>query len=257
MTIDHALQRLRLSSEALDALCLLVDPDTSPAGIEAAWQTLTAAGVATERRLPGWIAELAEVVAAPGLRIVVEVSAGDAVVVHQLWATPRRAVVSTPIDDQIIELRGLETAMLPFELARIVGLGPRPVPTDPASITLAATALAAAIEALETHGREHARQILVEHGSSAHHADLVADICTCRHTTWRVTSVWKPTPDSQTTRALTVVDAGDAGLWLSEPDDPRDTGTSVTLTATRPSRAWRQLLDLLPTMTPKEATAHG
>lgn len=68
-----------------------------------------------------------------------------------------------------------------------------------------------------------------------------------RRFTWRATSLWQD--DRPRSSSLTVVDAVDAGYWLSsipEEADFEDPALEVTLQPVSSGEVWRRLSALLP-----------
>jgi hypothetical protein len=241
--IDHQRQRLHVTADELAALSLLAGPNPAAVEADAARQLLAPLISGAERRLPGWVAELGGVVAAPALHLVVERFAAEAPDVHQIWATPARAAVGAIADDDRIALQPLETVMIPYELARIVGLGPRPRPATRDPIVVAARTLEAAEAAAADS--ERCRRLLTDDGTNHDEADVVAALMAGRRLSWRVTSMWASSPTDVASSTLVVIDGGDAGLWISDVDGEDETA-SVTLHPSRPSQVWQQLLALLP-----------
>jgi hypothetical protein len=241
--IDHQRQRLHVTAAELAALSLLAGPNPAAVEADAAWQLLAHLISGAERRLPGWVAELGGVIAAPALHLVVERFAAEAPDVHQIWATPARAAVGAIADDDRIVVHPLETVMIPYELARIVGLGPRPRPATTDPIVVAASVLEAAEGAAADLKR--CRRLLTDAGAEQDEAAIVAALMAGRRLSWRVTSMWASSPTYVVSSTLLVVDGGEGGLWISEVDGEDET-PSVTLQPSRPSEVWEELLRLLP-----------
>jgi hypothetical protein len=248
-TLDHARRRLRVTEAEVAALCTVSSSQVAAPDGRAAWERLERSQVVVGEQLPGWVAEIGSVLAAPGLHVVVERHGTEAVVIDQLWATPDHAVIAEAADAGHVELSPLQTALIPYELARLVGLALRPEPPSLHPVTVPAAALTAAEEAVGSGDLDGARQALTDVGVADGDADTVADLLAGRRLSWRITSVWRSSPDDVVASMLVVVDGGAAGLWLSDAADIGDLRTTVTLSPTRPNEVWKRLLGLLPAST--------
>lgn len=196
--------------------------------------------------LVGYVAELVGVVAAPKLRILIETFRAEGPVVHQIWATERHGVVGVSEPEDVVELAPVEPALLYWEIARLVGLGARPpvgvehtfsMPNATLEVVFAQLADGDAAAADATLQDETAltdderRAFLV----------LLLD----RRISWRASSVWT-SERGRETRTMTVIDGGEAGLWLSRLEGEVSENPTVVLEPSRPSAAWRGLIELMP-----------
>jgi hypothetical protein len=154
--------------------------------------------------------------------------------VEQAWATEREGVWGVVAADGMIELTPIEPGLIPWAVARAVGLGPRDKPDSPAlqapAQVLGAAAEGGAAEALselEPEVRERLLAILRE-----------------RRLSWRATSVWSDSEEQHVT-SVAVLDAGVEGLWLTRHEgEPPD--TIVHLEPVAPSEVWERVVSLMP-----------
>lgn len=210
-TVDVARCRLRLTDPELAAVTSLgqADPATRAAAAQLLRDALTTAGALRGTALPGWVDELLRTVARPALRLVLETVAGGPPVVRQIWATPADAVAGEPAGDGTTELAWIEPAMLPYTIVQVVRLRRDRPPERTAT------------------NRE-------------------AGLLRHRRMSWRASSVWADRAGHRHTGAISVVDAGPAGLWLVTVDDPAADDPMVELALIPASAVWRQLIELLP-----------
>ena len=253
--LDTARRRVHLSNSELAIATLLAmnadhaelaDPE-APSHVAA----LEEAGALIDGRLVNWVDELVTVVAAPQLRILIETFVADEVVGHHAWATPSHGVLGTPEIEGGRWLSPIEPLLLPWAIARAVGLGRRPPSPVEGPLMLPASLLSNAHDWLASGNRERAEEVLrAVAGLTDTDRRAILDLCWWRRISWRATSLWASGEHEREVRTLTVVDGGDAGLWLSSLDDERASDPVVTLDPVRPSQVWQEILRLLPPAVP-------
>jgi hypothetical protein len=190
-----------------------------------------AEGVPAVDGLPGWAAELVELVARPSLRLAAEVVTAGAVTTH-VWATPAGAAVGEPASDGTVAVSYVEPLLIPLVLARAIGLRRQPPPPGRTPLEVPAAALST-LSAVD--GGDFAR--LLRH----------------RRTSWRVSSVWQDEAGRRVVDAVQGLDAGPAGQWLvravmSAP------GAVLAFDPVSASQVWARLLGLLPR---RRESVHG
>lgn len=241
--LDIPRAALRLSDDELGAAIMLVvapeHPSLAEPGSRASIESLESAGIVREGRIEGFPARLLAVVAGPKLRVSVESFVGRATVLEQAWATEREGVWGVAAADGTIELTPVEPGLIPWAVARAVGLGPRERPDGPplsvpaellgaAAEQLAEGDVAAAAAELEPETRERLLALLRE-----------------RRISWRATSVWSDLEGERHVSSVAVLDAGVEGLWLTRHEgEPPD--TIVHLEPAAPSTVWDRVLALMP-----------
>jgi EspG family len=238
--LDIPRAALRLSDEELGvAVMLIAAPEHASLrepGSLAALTALEEAGVVSDGRIEGFPARLLAVVAAPKLRVTVESFFGLETRVEQAWATEREGVLGTVAADGQIELTPVEPALIPWAVARAVGLGPRELPGG-GPLSVPAETLGTAAELLAAGDREGAATAL---GDSS---ERVLELLTERRLSWRASSAWTGPDGERHLESVAVLDAGAAGLWLSrhEGEPP-----IVHLEPVRPSAVWDRIVGLMP-----------
>jgi hypothetical protein len=244
--LDAPRAALRLADEELGAaVMLLAAPDhasLAEPGSRAAIERLERAGIVQEGRVEGYPARLLAIVAAPKLRIGVETFVAGAPRLEQAWATEREGVLGSVAPDGEIELSPVEPALIPWAIARWVGLGPREQAHADA-LALPAEALGAAADHLASGDRDAAAEALedVDPDTRA----TVLDVLPERRLSWRATSAWTGEDGEQRVSSTAVLDAGTEGLWLTrhEGEPPADT---VHLEPVPPSTVWDRIVGLMP-----------
>lgn len=173
---------------------------------------------------PAFARELLEVVADPQLRITVRIFPAAAPLVHQVWATPRIAVVGAPAEPGRVELAAVEPILIPFTIAHAVGLRRRPAPPDRQAIRVPVAAFRAG-----------------QPGGPPSAPPELAAIVRQRRTSWRAMAAWRTPAGEPVTRTLHVTDAGPAGLWRLRVEGP-----NLLVEPSTVRHVWRALAELLP-----------
>jgi len=248
--LDPARARVRLASDELAvATVLLTQPDHELLQTPDAQQVLEElerVGALADGQLVGYVAELVGIVAAPKLRILLETFRAEQPVVHQIWATERHAVVGVSEPEDILELAPVEPALLYWEIARLVGLGARPPVVVERSFAMPNATLEGVFRQLAGGEAAEADATLQrETALSAEERQAFLVLLLNRRISWRASSVWT-SGRGRETRTMTVVDGGEAGLWLSRVEGDLGENPTIALEPSRPSVAWRGLIELLP-----------
>lgn len=154
-------------------------------------------------------AELLQVVGQASLLVAVDVSYGSDASAATIWATPRRAVVSNPLDPAQTELAMVPVNQLPQILAQLVVLhSPAWVGDDPISVGVATLS-----DAVARPSRDEAVQILAGDGLNTEEALLLLDLQLPAIRRWRISSSWS-TESGPDEAELVGLDAGPSGQWL-------------------------------------------
>lgn len=207
------------------------------AGIEAAREQvgaeevaeLVALGIIDEMgELDTPVALLAATITDP--RRELDIRAAEGVQNHQAhgWASFHSLVLVAPVPDapDLVDVNIEPSVDLPPSLARLVGLGPRPVVAERPPVRLEHELLNRAL----TSDTEEDVASWPELGATA----------STKRRSWVVRSYPKPGLDGL---QVSVVDLGDGGLWMVERNDDHD--GEVVLTPVTATAVWAELTLLL------------
>ena len=252
--VDPGRRLVRLTAAELAAVSALLGGASQAqaareAGLDVA--ELSRAGIVVEGSLHPAVAQVVAVVTAPQLVLTLETWAEGAVVVHRAWATAELAVVGRSVAEDVVEYTATDLVSVPFFLAALVGLGRRPVAGPTGPFTVSSAALDAASSMVEEGDRRAATERLVADGVPADGADTLAEVLARRRLSWRAVSTWASPTGEVTSRGVTVIDAGPAGLWRvdvthAEPGAGTGPPDTLVLSALAPSQAWEELTALIP-----------
>jgi hypothetical protein len=154
------------------------------------------------------------------------------------WVAGHAAGFLLPAPGEFWEFVVLRPSFVPEQLARIVGLGPRPRASTARPVELA-TELLDELTASDPGRRADAPQRVP--GTSSEEAWAIARaLATGFRARWEVVVRWLPAPGSSGQRAMHVIDT-ETTLWAVEPG-----GTGLVVSPTTPTAVWRLLVTLLP-----------
>ncbi|POX37463.1 hypothetical protein C3486_28130 [Streptomyces sp. Ru73] len=218
--------RLRLSPELFEAFYDWAEGER--AGLPRAFAD---AGVLADGQPHPRVAPVAEALAEPVCVLSVRGAATDGSGVHGAgWLGAEAAALLLDAPEDLVELAGLAPMAVPAAVARVVGLGPRPVP-GAAPVPLLADDVEDFFGAASHDGPADGHPVLAAAGVSA--ADGAR--------WWEVATRWPDASGSPRTDTLRVVDTAD-GLWAVTGG-----GTGpVTLAPVSATAAWRLLLRTFP-----------
>lgn len=245
--LDPSRTALELDEVELTAANLLLTAPTDPlletAKARQAVAQLERAGIAENGVIGGYPARLLQVILAPVLRVVVERFAGGGTQRDVAAATDEAGVWGESRAHGRTEFTPIEPSLIPWAVARTVGLGPRERAAWDGPIELSASALETALSFLAAGEPERADEELAASTSldDDGRAVLVA-LLVQRRLSWRTVSVWEDGAGEQHMSSIAVVDGGDGGLWFSEHlhtdrDDP-----TIRLRPADPSDVWDQIV---------------
>jgi len=252
---DAGRQRVWARPDQVAATLLLsfADPTAPMLSEEVARATLedfAQAGVTVGGSPVREVAELLAVLARPQLLVEVETSIGDEPGPgHTLWLGQDLGVLAEGmVGEPRYVYAPVAPTLVPWVLGHLVALRRRPTPAFSHAVTLSRRLLDGAMDDL--HGGDAARaarSLAAGGGLDDDAATAMVRMLDGRRLTWRATTAWLD--GSPQSRSLTVVDAVDAGYWVSsvpEGVDLGDPGVRVTLEPVSSAEAWRRLTALLP-----------
>lgn len=186
-------------------------------------EKLEASGIMVDGLLDPIAFELLDVVNQASLLVAVDLHYMDDSSVPTVWATPRRAVVSSSIDPDYIEFRSVPVTQLPQVLAELIVLrSPQFIGDVPLSISGQILNRAKGL-----NDREKALAVLSEGGLDPDQAVLALDLQRHDIRRWRITSTWS-TGDGKETAELRGLDAGPSGQWLVGTTGPEEDSAQLT-----------------------------
>jgi hypothetical protein len=243
--LDPSRTAVELSDDELNAAAALLSGDGEGVSDTAALAALEEAGVVRNGAILPYVGRFLTVVASPKLRIVIERFIAQRVVVDNVWAVEQLAVWGSEVRGGGIELRPVEPALLPWEIMRAVGLGPRAHPPIDTRLCVPA----ATLEGVEQHliaGDREAADALLRRTTEFDEATrgVVIEMVRLRRSSWRASSIWTD-DDGPRAESITVVDSGDGGLWISTATEGADEST-LCLEPVLPSTVLGRIVGLVP-----------
>lgn len=222
---------------------LLVDDQAS------AVADLEAVGLLRDGILAPRLHELAAVVAAPTLKICLEVLGPWGIEVDFIWLSPELVVAATAAAGSL-RLAPLEPAFLIADIARRVGLrrhqALRPAPEGTIRVASALLAELEAIMAQSDRATPAAlAQMLDDHGVDEPWHSVLVDVVAHRSLSWRVKSEWVESGLEQN-RLLSMLDGGVAGLFQVNSVSGRSDDETIELIPMSASEALRRIRSCLP-----------
>lgn len=256
---DPARQRLwARPDQVATLLASLDDPDADTLAGEAR-ATLDAfaeAGVTAGGSPVREAAELLAVLVRSQLLVEVETSIGDQPgPSHTLWLGRDLAVLAEGmVGEPRYAYAPVAPTLVPWVLGHLLALRRRPTSALGHAVSVPRRVLDGAMSDLNGGDPAGARRSLAAGGGlDGDAATTLAGMLSSRRLTWRATTAWMD--GSPQSRSLTVVDAVDAGYWVSsvpEGVDLTDPAVMVTLEPVSSGEVWRRLTGLLPGMHPPE-----
>jgi hypothetical protein len=164
------------------------------------------------------VATLLEVAGAPGLLCIVAVEQEGIVETRFFAASPDLGVEHLALATTLHRFVIFPTRDLLARVLRFVDLRPADAP-DALSFVVPVSVLERVGEAAEAYEDERAGQLLAEAGASPTDAVTFIEALRAKRSTINVTILHKPTEQTVEGGALTWLDAGMNGLWISEPAD--------------------------------------
>ena len=251
--MDAAAGTLRLTNRELALLTdLAIDPAAAAPELERERSRLQAAGALDGARLAPFVKSLIDAIARPQLRLMIELSRGDGAGACLAWSTPDQVVLGVPDeerDEPGFVLSALEPAALPLTLMSLAGMGRRPVPVQGSVVEVRRADLDEAGAAVQAGDQARLDAVLGRAVADETARNDLAALLAKRTGSWRLSAVWADEAGERHTGELTVIDAGEAGLWRCEwpaDADRQDPDLRATLTPVAPSRVFALVLGLLP-----------
>lgn len=179
-----------------------------------------------------------EAALAPMERPVCELAVREGDRLVEGWMSPAAVTLVLPAGEGSVYVSVVSPSLLPWTLARLAGLGPRPRPEVAIGLRLARQDLDSLLGAAVDD--PDAVRGLIGGDPPVTAARAMEGLAAGLRVRWRVQARW-PGPDGRRSeRAVEMVDT-EGGLWLIEAE-----AGDVTLRPITPTLAWRLLIRVLP-----------
>ena len=240
---DPVTGRLRLTRAALVEMCAVHAGAEVPPGSDLPTTGLLDGGQVHPRLVP-----VVEIAARPLMRLVLDVASGSPVHCQGWIGESHTLLLAAPNGaEEVYDATFLSRSLLTSQLARFVGLGPRPRDkvTEPIEIDLGLLeALLAGREGLAPDQLE----MLIDASDELVPAwlEVLALLSTGVRSRWRVGIWWNSHEESPAARSLEIIDS-EAGLFLvSHVARGPHPFARVRMHPVTPTQVWRLLCALVP-----------
>ncbi len=231
------------------ASLLLVSPDDPELATDDARRTIAAlerAGIVENGRLVGYPARIVSVLLNPEIRVLVERFAAKQTVRDFAAVAGGSGVWGERLQDGGQEMTPIEPELIPWQVARSVGLGPRADHTVDAPITVSVEAFQQALDRFADGDQAGALELLELSALEPTQAAALTQLIYDRRLSWRAFSILYGEGEPSVISGVAVIDGGDSGLWFSEHEDGENGAATIRLTPARPSEVWDRILALIP-----------
>lgn len=237
--VDHARRSLSVPKRLMPALLAVHSGEPLRATQKTA--ELEAGGLFTRGKLDPLVATLLDVMTNPTLVVTVESAGARSLRMATIWGSRRRAVIGTTANQELFELLQIDPELLPFHLAQITELSPRPVPPFHGTVSLSRETLQR-VEHLIPGNQRAAERQLRQAGIADPWPDWIVIALAHRRALWTVEAIWLDGTDRHANR-ITVLDAGAAGYWTVLEDSA---DTTVALAAIDFDQLFHRCCKMLP-----------
>ena len=238
--LDRSRSRLRLPAELLPEALRQASKEGLASPI--ATVRLETGGIIVDGELDPLAEVMLQVIAAASMMVAVDVQAHRDTSLTTIWATPNRAVLTSSLDLELVDIKPVRLARLPEILSDIILLRP-PESTGEAPIVVS-TATMAAADAVRADPDE-ARHALIEAGLGPDEIELVLAFQSPATRRWRISSTWAIEAGQQMAE-LRGLDAGAAGQWSIEMTGDRHGDGKLTFTPQGDGDVMGSLRQILP-----------
>ena len=203
---------------------------------------LETGGVIVDGELHPSAVDMLQVIASASMMVAVDVQYDGDSSVTTIWATPSRAVVTSTLDAELVDIEPVRVARLPETLSDVILLG-RPETTATQPIRASALTIANA----ERFGDSIDRARRALEAGGVHGDDIERLLAFQAPTTrrWRISSTWA-SDTGQRMAELRGLDAGPHGQWLMELQGETDRDSELVFTPQGDGAILRALRGVLP-----------
>ncbi|MEL7157366.1 MAG: hypothetical protein AAFN30_12300 [Actinomycetota bacterium] len=168
-------------------------------------------GIMVDGELDPLVTAMLKVVDTASLVVAVNVMAHGDASLTTIYATPQRAVITSSLDPDLVDIVPVRVARMPETLSDII-LVRQPESIGKAPIEIPADDVA---RAEQLRGKpDLARAVLAGAGLDDDAVDVMLAVQNPGTRQWRITSTWAVDDDKSETAELRGVDAGPSGQWL-------------------------------------------
>ena len=243
ITLDQERRSLSVPKRLMPALMAIHNGDQGLAATTI--DELAAGGLLLRKTLDPLVVSLLAVMTNPSLVVTVESVGAPVSRMATIWGSAQRAVLGSTVDRDQFDLLQIDPDLLPFYLAQITELSPRPLPPFSGAVAIAKESLRRA-EQLITRDQHAAERELRQAGLVDPWPDWLLIALAHRRALWSIEAVWLDGRYRHAER-MTVLDAGSAGYWMVREDTGRAT---VMLGVCSFDRLLQRYGALLPTTPP-------
>jgi EspG family len=257
--LDRTRTAVELTEEELAVIgLLLTSPDDralKSRKSKALQSELEQAGIVVDGQLEGYAARLMAVIGEPDLRLVIERFTTDEPRPGPFAAVRDDAGVwAETTRDGATDFTPIEPSLIPWAVARAVGLGPRDEANFDGRLELTGRSLQLALDRLTKGDVEKADDELLRTTSlDASEREVLCKLLVDRRLSWRAFSVWHNAAGEPEVVAVAVVDGGESGFWLSSHEPPGADDAVVVLEPTSAGEVWERIVALVPLPVPTGA----
>jgi len=234
--------RLVLPRELLPTAMQVSEGQTPPQGAPET-TALTTAGILVQGRLHPVADSILSTMVDPELVATIECTeVARPPTLSTIWGRGATGVVGESRAADMFTLHQTARGLLPFHVANLVSLGPRPAPVSRASVAVAAEMLAASRP--QWHDPEVLTTLLRSSGVPDADAGAIAMAHAARRGTWRINALRIDTGGLPSDDDVLVLDGDAAGYWtLTAANEPPDTVRFEPI-------AWSEVLNLVGRLIP-------
>lgn len=238
--LDRSRSRLRLPVELLSEALRQVSSEGLASPV--ATVRMETGGIMVDGKLDPLAKAMLQVISSASMMVAVDVQAHSDSSLTTIWGTPGRAVITSSLDCDLVDITPVRLARLPETLSDIILLRPpESTATGPVTVPTAVMAEADNLRA----DPDLARAALSKAGLPEASVELILAIQSASSRRWKISSTWS-TDDGQQIAAVRGLDAGAAGQWLVEMTARRDRPGSMTLTPQSEGDTLKALRQVLP-----------
>jgi len=199
-------------------------------------------GIMTDGDLDPLVTAMLKVIDTASLVVSVHVMAHSDTSLTTIHATPQRAVVTSSLDPELIDIIPLRITRMPEALSDMI-LVRRPESVGSRPIRVSASDVARAEQLRKTP--DMARAVLEGAGLDEEAIGVMLALQNPGTRQWRISSTWATGEDESNTAELRGIDAGPAGQWLLDGSIEQADNT-LTFTPQGDGEVLRSLRRILP-----------